>query len=255
MDKNYLINNGVNVDKSLELFGDIDTYNDTLREFLNGINQKLLDLKTSKEASDTTNYAIYAHSLKSDARYLGFTVLSELALNHEMAGKNNDINYIYENYDNLINETNRIIKVVDAYLGVKEDNIIVENVAKDDKTIIVVDDSDIVTNFVSRIFENRYNVLIAKDGQSAINYIKNADENLIGMFLDLNMPNVNGFEVLDFMLSNNLFDKVPVTIITGADTKDEITRTLNYPVLGILSKPFNERDVKSFVEKMLNNYN
>lgn len=255
MDKNYLINNGVNIDKSLELFGDMETYNDTLREFLNGINQKLLDLKTSKEASDTTNYAIYAHSLKSDARYLGFTVLAELALNHEMAGKNNDINYIYENYDNLINETNRIIRVVDAYLGVKEDNVVVENVVKDDKTILVVDDSDIVTNFVNKIFENKYNVLIAKDGASAINYIKNADDNLIGMFLDLNMPNVNGFEVLDYMLSNNLFDKIPVSIITGADTKDEITKTLAYPVLEILSKPFNERNVKASVEKMLNKYN
>ena len=247
MDKNYLINNGVNVGKSLELFGDMETYNDTLREFLNGISNKLSDLKTSKEASDTNNYAIYAHSLKSDARYLGFTVLAEIALNHEMAGKNNDINYIYQHYDELINETNRIIKVVDSYLGVKENNIVTENIVKDDKTIIVVDDSDIVTNFVSKIFENKYNVLIAKDGESAINYIKNANDDLIGMFLDLNMPNVNGFEVLDYMLANNLFEKVPVAIITGADTKDEISITLNYPVLGILSKTFNERDVKSFV--------
>ena len=45
-------------------------------------------LNKYKEAGDAYNYAIYAHSLKSDARYLGFTHLAEMALNHEMAGKN-----------------------------------------------------------------------------------------------------------------------------------------------------------------------
>ena len=63
---------------------------------------KLNDLNNYKEASDAYNYAILAHSLKSDARYLGFTKLAELAYNHEMAGKNNDIdfiNYIKDRYN------------------------------------------------------------------------------------------------------------------------------------------------------------
>ena len=108
-DRNLLINNGIDLNSSLELFGDMETYDETLNEFLDGVDDKVEELKKYKEASDVHNYAILAHSLKSDARYLGFTRLAELALNHEMAGKNNDVNFIFNNFDILIDEVKRII--------------------------------------------------------------------------------------------------------------------------------------------------
>jgi len=252
-DKNLLINSGIDVDKSLELFGDMEMYDETLLEFLNGAADKLNKLNNFKEASDAHNYAIYAHSLKSDARYLGFTKLAELAYNHEMAGKNNDINYIFNNYDALIEEANRIIKVVCEYVGVNNNITKIEEVTHSDKVILVVDDSDIVRNFVKRIFNDLYDVKLANDGKDALNYIENDTENkIIGMLLDLNMPNVNGFQVLEYLDKNNLFEKIPVAIITGVDTKDEISKTLMYPIIDILAKPFNEANVKSIIDKMAN---
>lgn len=150
-DKNLLVTNGIDVDKSLELFGDMAMYDETLSEFLDSVDDKIEELSKYKEESDTYNYAVYAHSLKSDARYLGFTKLAELAYNHEMAGKNNDINYIYNNYDALINEAKRIIDVVCKYIGTKNDVIKEEVVIHSDKVILVVDDSDIVRNFIKKI--------------------------------------------------------------------------------------------------------
>lgn len=254
-DKNLLITNGIDVDKSLELFGDMEMYNETLEEFLNGASSKIDNLRNYKEASDVHNYAISAHSLKSDARYLGFTKLAELAYNHEMAGKNNDVEFIYNNYDALIEEANRIIKVVCEYMGVNNENIVKhEEVIQSDKVILVVDDSDIVRNFIKKIFNNLYDVKLANDGSEALNYINNDTENkIVGMLLDLNMPNVDGFKVLEYFDQNNLFDRIPVAIITGVDSKDEISRTLMYPVVDVLSKPFNEKNVKTVIDKMLKN--
>lgn len=251
-DKNLLINSGIDVDKSLELFGDMETYDETLNEFLDSVDDKVETLNKYKEASDAYNYAIYAHSLKSDARYLGFTKLAELAYNHEMAGKSNDIDYIYNNYESLINEVKRIIKVVCDYVGIRNDIIKEENTIHSDKVILVVDDSDIVQNFIKKIFNNTYEVITANDGEEALNYIcSDTDNKIIGMFLDLNMPKVNGFQVLQYFDRNNLFQKIPVAVITGVDTKDEISRTLMYPIVDILSKPFNETNVKSVVDKMI----
>ena len=71
-DKEFLIQNGVNVEKSLELFGDMETYNDTLKVFIEDIVSKKENLNKYKEIADMANYAIYAHSIKSDARYFGF---------------------------------------------------------------------------------------------------------------------------------------------------------------------------------------
>lgn len=251
-DKNLLINSGIDVDKSLELFGDMETYDETLNEFLDSVDDKVETLNKYKEASDAYNYAIYAHSLKSDARYLGFTKLAELAYNHEMAGKSNDIDYIYNNYESLINEVKRIVKVVCDYVGVRDNIIKEENTVHSDKVILVVDDSDIVQNFIKKIFNNMYEVRTANDGEEALNYIySDTDNKIIGMFLDLNMPKVNGFQVLDYFDKNNLFQKIPVAVITGVDTKDEISRTLMYPIVDILSKPFNETNVKNVVDKMI----
>ncbi len=86
-DVNLLVNNGVNVNKALELFGDMATYDDTLVTFLNDAENKLKQIDDYKEKADMANYAILVHSLKSDAKYFGFDKLAELAYDHEMKSK------------------------------------------------------------------------------------------------------------------------------------------------------------------------
>lgn len=251
-DVNLLTSNGVNVDQSLELFGDMDTYNDTLEEFLAGVGEKLENIKKYKEASDMANYAILVHSLKSDSKYLGFTKLAELSYNHEMQSKANNVDYVYANYDELMQEAQRIVKLVEEYLGKKAEVKVFEqpsNVEKD-KTILVVDDSSIIRTFIQRVFNDTYNVMIANDGREALEIV-NSNQNIVAMLLDLNMPNVNGFEVLEYFKTNGLFTKIPVSIITGDDSKETVTRAFTYPIANVLAKPFNERDVKRVVEKTL----
>ena len=251
-DVNLLINNGVDVNASLELFGDIDTYNETLEDFLNTVDEKIGNMTKYKEESDMKNYAILVHSLKSDARYLGFTKLAELSYNHEMQSKaNNDI-YVYDNYDELINETNRIIDLVREYLG--KEKLTRENGVNEkhlDKKILVVDDSNIIRNLLKKMFNDEYETITAEDGQEALDIIsKNND--LFGVLLDLNMPNVNGFAVLDYFKQNSLFSKIPVAIITGDDSKETIEKAFTYTIVDVLSKPFNEMNVRRVITSMEN---
>lgn len=251
-DVNLLINNGVDVNASLELFGDIDTYNETLEDFLNTVDEKIGNMTKYKEESDMKNYAILVHSLKSDARYLGFTKLAELSYSHEMQSKaNNDI-YVYDNYDELINETNRIIDLVREYLG--KEKLTRENGVNEkhlDKKILVVDDSDIIRNLLKKMFNDEYEIITADDGQEALDIIsKNND--LFGVLLDLNMPNVNGFAVLDYFKQNSLFSKIPVAIITGDDSKETIEKAFTYTIVDVLSKPFNEMNVRRVITSMEN---
>ena len=79
MDVNILIQGGVDINSALELLGDMDTYNETLQDFLSEIDNKLAKIKEYKEAQDMENYAILVHSLKSDSKYLGFVKLADLA--------------------------------------------------------------------------------------------------------------------------------------------------------------------------------
>lgn len=266
----FLKENGVDIDKSLELFGDMQTYNDTVGEFLLGVSQKIPKLEEYKNAKDMNNYAIYVHSLKSDAKYFGFTKLAELAYNQEMKSKAGDVYYIYDTYDELIKEVDRLTHVVKQYLGKEEvensssnrdaaelleeqPSIISLGEVYEEPTILVADDSNIVRNFVSRIFSNTYKVGVAKDGKEALEIIKanQGNNNIKAILLDLNMPNVDGFAVLDYMKQNQLFTEMPVSIISGDSSKETIDKAFKYQIVDMIKKPFNDIDIKRVVEKTI----
>ena len=257
-DVNFLINNGVNVQKSLELFGDMETYNDTLETFLTDVEDKLSKIKTYKEIADMANYAILVHSLKSDARYFGFEKLADLAYQHEMESKSNNMYYVTDHFDELMTEANRIVHLVKQYLGREDANTVSKAEAtKEEKEqkILVVDDSNIVSNFIKKIFNNTFDVVIANDGKEALDIVNsNTDGKIVGMLLDLNMPNVDGFEVLDYFKAHDLFKQVPVSIITGDSSKEVIDRAFTYPIIDMLQKPFNEVNIKNIVEKTIRRY-
>ena len=117
MNTEILTKNKIDVNHGLELLGDLDFYNETLETFYDGIEDNLKKLDKYKNDDDFENYGILSHSIKSDSKYLGFMDLAEIALSHEMAGKNSDKKFIEDNYDNFINEINRIVSVIKEYLG------------------------------------------------------------------------------------------------------------------------------------------
>ena len=256
----YLISKGVDLQKSLELFGNIETYNDTVGEFVVGTAGKANKLKSYLAAKDLTNYAIYVHSIKSDARYFGFTKLSEKAYEHEMKSKAGDLYYVNENFNDLIAAVNEAISIIKEYLSdtkeqneTKEVTPVTALAAYTEKTILVVDDSNIIRNFTKRIFEGKYTVGTAKNGQEAIDLINanKENENIVAILLDLNMPKVDGFAVLKYMEDNSFFEKIPVSIISGDSSKETIDKAYKYPIVDMLGKPFNENDVKRVVEKTI----
>ena len=267
-DVNFLIENGVDINKSLELFGDIDTYNLSLNDFLEEIDTKLINIKKYKEIGDMPNYAILVHSLKSDARYFGFNTTGELAYKHELESKANNIGFINSNYDELMNSANKMVEIVKRYVkGEKASsnnaNVVSNNTNEidskyiiNDKAIIVADDSTMVRNFIQKIFGEQYNIVLATDGNGVLNYIKNNDSSkIMGILLDLMMPVSDGFVVLDYLSENDLFNKIPVSIISGNDTKELTERAFKYPIVDMLSKPFSEQQARSIVDKTINYFN
>ncbi len=130
-------------------------------------------------------------------------------------------------------------------------NNMINNANQGEKTILIVDDDQVTCNLIARIFKDQYKVVVCKSGKEAIDLIgKNLDNNtinkkanFIGMFLDLNMPEVTGFEVLDYMSRVNLLTKLPVVIISS-DKQEVRDKAYNYPIADVLEKPFNVKIIK-----------
>ena len=116
-DIKILEDNGINVQQGLELLKDMEMYNLTMNEFYEELDSKLTDLNDYKKNEDMDNYSILAHSLKTEARYLGLNDLADMAYEHELASKENKTDFVNENYKNLKMEALRINDVIKKYLN------------------------------------------------------------------------------------------------------------------------------------------
>ncbi len=121
------------------------------------------------------------------------------------------------------------------------------------KKILVADDSKIISNIVDRAFKDQFETIVALNGKEAVDIIKNnIDDSIVALLLDLNMPVVDGFAVLDYFKENNLFNRIPVIIITGDVQKERIDRAFTYPIVDVLAKPFTFDHVREEVAKIIN---
>lgn len=261
-DVNILMNSGIDVKKSLELFGDMNTYDSMLEDFLKEVDGKVSNAKRYLDMSDMPNYAIIVHSLKSDCRYFGINKLADMYYDHELASKRNDIYYVRENFDALMQETKTILNVLKRYMGILVEDapqsavVAPKETGVTEDSIIVVDDSNIIRNFIQKIFDGKYKVIALNDGQEAIGIIDNMPvEKIICIFLDLNMPGVDGFQVLEHFKMTGLFDKVPVSIISGSGDSETVSRVFSYPIVDMLQKPFTEGKIRDITEKMISRKN
>jgi len=255
-DTKILTDNNIDLKKSLELFGDMKTYNQMLEEFLSQVEDKLKEAEKYKNLSDLQNYEVIVHSLKSDFKYFGAFDTAEFFYKHELAAKEPNPTFINDNFNTLIEEANKTINVFKKYMGadtsVSNNEEVKPVTTINGKTIIIVDDSNIIRTFAEKVFISEYNVVLANDGEEAISLVSNSNhDNIMCMLLDLNMPKVNGFEVLDYFKANNLFDEIPVSIITGLNDEQTIQRAFTYPIIDMIQKPFSEEKVRDVTLKTI----
>ena len=179
------------VDESLEFWGDMDSYNENLKEFKDSLEEKLNNLNYYKNNNDWNNYGILSHSIKSECKYFGFMKEAEVFLEHELKGKEGNGEFINENFNNLQNTITSIQDLLNQYFEGPTSN-----------TILVADDSSIILNFIEKNISNKYKIIKANNGKEAVDTI--ANNSLYAILLDLNMPSSDGFEVLEYLKTNDL---------------------------------------------------
>lgn len=113
--EDYLRSHGVDIDHALDLLGDMEMYKMTLHDYLDEIDGKVEQLKKYLDVHDMPNYAILVHSMKSDAKYLGFMTYADICYQHELKSKENDYSYCVEHFSELKNELQKYLDVVREY--------------------------------------------------------------------------------------------------------------------------------------------
>ena len=98
----------------------MDIYDSTLSDFLDEVDEKWERILEYKKSSDMKNYAIEVHSLKSDSKYLGLMNLADIAYQHELKSKENNIEYVNEHFSELENEYKRVLEFIKKYNNSKK---------------------------------------------------------------------------------------------------------------------------------------
>ena len=124
-------------------------------------------------------------------------------------------------------------------------------------SILIVDDSAIIRNALKKIFEDDFEIIMASNGDEAINIIEESHSNntyIVGILLDLMMPVSDGFTVLNYLRRNMLFNKIPVAIISGDENPETRRKVYEYDIVDMLEKPFNNEFIKRRLTKIINLY-
>ena len=105
--------------------------------------------------------------------------------------------------------------------------------------ILIVDDSDMNRAMLREILKDNYSILEASNGAECLSCVKHMGSSLSLILLDLNMPEMDGFEVLAELSRLGYMDDIPVIIISGTDSTADICRAYDLGATDYIHRPFN----------------
>jgi two-component system chemotaxis response regulator CheY len=124
-----------------------------------------------------------------------------------------------------------------------------QRISMSGKTALVVDDSFTMRNMVSlALKEHSFTVVTAEDGVDALNVSEHQEFDVI--ITDINMPNMNGFELIEKLRAQEKCKFTPILVLTteGGDDKKKEGKRLG--ATGWIVKPFNPQTLISTVNKV-----
>lgn len=122
------------------------------------------------------------------------------------------------------------------------------------KSILVVDDDEMELELLRQIFESDYNVLFAKNGKEAILQLNKNYKDVVIVLLDLMMPVLNGYQVLQVLKSSNGFRDIPIAMITSNTDQSLEVACYSMGVMSVIHKPFVAQIVRRQVENIVEMY-
>lgn len=121
-----------------------------------------------------------------------------------------------------------------------------------DRIVLIVDDDLTSLKRASSIIEKDYRVASAISGAMAFKYLEKNTPNLI--LLDLNMPDMDGFEVMKRISADPEYSKIPVIFLSAAQTPQEEAECLEAGAIDFVGKPFIPQVLKTRVKRIIELY-
>jgi len=123
------------------------------------------------------------------------------------------------------------------------------------KTLLLIDDDQIEHIKLKKVISKSKidcKIVSLFDGEQGLEYLKTNKHNLPDfILLDLNMPKMDGFELLEYIKEDSVLKRVPVVVITTSNAEKDKTKSFDLQVAGYMIKPTELKDYADLISKIM----
>ncbi|ADY51640.1 response regulator receiver protein [Pseudopedobacter saltans DSM 12145] len=129
--------------------------------------------------------------------------------------------------------------------------MIFSEASKNKKSILLVDDEASILKLLEFVLQKDYHLVIKSNGFDALNWLDSG--NIPDLIIsDLEMPYFDGSDFLRAVKVSGYYREIPIIVLSGSSTLEEIESRIPYNINGLMSKPFNPTLLKEKIKALLN---
>lgn len=117
------------------------------------------------------------------------------------------------------------------------------------QSVLIVDDSELNRKMLGQMLGSRFDIAEAAGGEACLQLLEQNATGISIVLLDIHMPGIDGFTVLEEMNQKNLLEQIPVIMISSEDTVDAVRRAFDLGASDYISRPF---DAKVVYQRIIN---
>ena len=117
------------------------------------------------------------------------------------------------------------------------------------QSVLIVDDSELNRKMLGQMLGSRFDIAEAASGEACLQLLEQNATGISIVLLDIHMPGIDGFTVLEEMNQKNLLEQIPVIMISSEDTMDAVRRAFDLGASDYISRPF---DAKVVYQRIIN---
>ena len=230
---------------------DINFYLEVLESYV--IHQQVEVLEKSYANKDLDAYLVQIHALKSTSKSIGAMHMSEHARALEIAAKEKDMDYIRKNHVCVMAEYKELLERVSATLDQQDERqgekVTISSELRDVPLILVVDDNGLNLRVAEKMLEKQFKVASVSSGMEVLEFVKNTIPDLI--LLDIHMPEMDGFEVLERLQGDPEYKDIPVVFLTANEEREVEVKGFELGAQDFIKKPFSADIMIRRVDRIL----
>lgn len=117
------------------------------------------------------------------------------------------------------------------------------------QSVLIVDDSELNRKMLGQMLGSRFDIAEAASGEACLQLLEQNATGISIVLLDIHMPGIDGFTVLEEMNQKNLLEQIPVIMISSEDTVNAVRRAFDLGASDYISRPF---DAKVVYQRIIN---